>query len=374
MASHAEVRAVQPIPYFSNLRPLPDWARTASRSIDALEVRHAPMPYVPGILKSLDSFWLERSLRAPVASLHAEKALDVIDAHFGYPEGVGCVRLAQRLGVPAFITIRGFESEFVHKRIVGKQIVHALRNAAGCICVSHSLREFAMDHGVPPERLRVIHNSIDSATFRWRDKAEGRARLNLPAATPLVVSVGHLLEVKRHHVLLEAFAELRRSNDQVILAIVGGQAHEQRYPQFLKDRARELGVAQATRFLGSRPPAEVASWLQAADAFALASAREGCCNAVIEALAVGTPVVATEAGDNAYFVKDGMNGYLVPVDDPPALAAALKRALTRANWDRQRISRDIVASVGSWDSAGQRVLNFMEERLESTLRPRVAMV
>ena len=101
-------------------------------------------------------------------------------------------------------------------------------------------------------------------------------------------------------------------------------------------------------------------WLRAADVFALATEREGCCNAVLEALAVGVPVVTTPAGDNPHFVKDGQNGYIVPVDDVPATAAALDRAVSTAQWDRQSISRNL--AVGNWGNVAGQVLEYFAAR------------
>jgi glycosyltransferase involved in cell wall biosynthesis len=130
-------------------------------------------------------------------------------------------------------------------------------------------------------------------------------------------------------------------------------------------------VADAVRFAGNIPPLEVARWLQAADVFALGTAREGCCNAVLEALAVGAPVVTTPVGDNAYFVRDGVNGRVVPVDDAGAMATAISAALT-TDWDRPGIARALAQQAGSWDGVGQRVLEFMNERLTQHAAPQRA--
>ena len=115
------------------------------------------------------------------------------------------------------------------------------------------------------------------------------------------------------------------------------------------------------RFVGRIPSAEVARWLQAADVFALATSREGCCNAILEALAAGRPVVTTPAGDNAHFVRDGVNGYVVPIDDAEATAAALERALSRKDWDAEAISAGL--EVGGWDDVARDVLGFFRERV-----------
>ena len=109
MAEFADVCVLQPIPVFPALRPKPLWARERVRKLGSLEINHLPMFYVPGVLKSLDGHWLARSIRAQLTALKDSGRLQAIDAHFGYPEGVGCAIVAAELDVPYFITIRGLE-------------------------------------------------------------------------------------------------------------------------------------------------------------------------------------------------------------------------------------------------------------------------
>lgn len=360
MSASADVVAVQPIPYFPGVKPLPDWTRR-ERHLDGLRVIHAPMLYVPGVLKSADGLWLARAVSAVIERLHADSPLDAIDAHFGYPEGVGCARVARKLGVPYFVTVRGVENEYVARPPIAGQMLGALRGAAGCISVSHSLRDVIVRHGVDPSRVKVVHNAIDSSVFRTGDRDAARRAVGVPAEVPLIVSVGHLVSRKRHHVLVDAFARIVKSRPDARLAIIGARAFERRYPDDLIALAARLGIGHAVRLVGNIPPLQVADWLRAADVFALATAREGCCNAVLEALACGVPVVTTGAGDNAHFVENGTNGAIVPVDDAESLAAAIDAALGRA-WDRAAIAARLAREVGDWSAVAGRVLEFIDER------------
>jgi glycosyltransferase involved in cell wall biosynthesis len=321
------------------------------------------MFYVPKLLKTLDAMWLRRSIEATAAAMHRRGALDLIDAHFGYPDGAACMQIAERLGVPSFITVRGVENEYLQQPGIGTQLAEALRSATACICVSHSLRELIVRHGVAPERATVIQNAIDRESFRPGDRAAARQAVGVPRHAPLIVSVGHLVVRKRHHVLIEAFGRLRRRYPEARLAIIGAVAFEPDYPERLRRLAEELGLAGAVQFVGNVPQKEVVQWLRAGDVFALGTEREGCCNAVLEALACGLPVVTTPAGDNAWFVKDGVNGCIVPVDDTGAMEDALARTLARPDWDRSRISREL--PVGTWDDVGRAVVEFFRDRMES---------
>ena len=358
----ADVEVLQPIPYFPGLRRIPAWATARTRLSGGIEINHLPMFYIPKVLKSLDGYWLYRSIRDAVRRAHAERRIDAIDAHFGYPDGVGAGRAARSLGIPYFITFRGLEADYVDDPQIAPQIRDAVTHAAGCVCVAHFLRDVALRYGAEPRRIGVIHNAVDRALFKPGDRAEARAALSIEPDCKLVVSVGNLLAVKGHRTLIAAFAAVRARMPTARLAIIGGAAHEPDHPAKLAEQVRALGLGDAVTFVGKLPPPEVVRWLRAADAFALASRREGCCNAVLEALATGVPVVATSVGDNPYFVQDGANGHLVPVDDVDAFAAALEAALARESWDPARISASLRA--GDWSEVAIQVLDFFRERLQ----------
>lgn len=368
MADHASVAILQPVPYFPLVRSLPTWASDEENELGRLSASHQRMFYLPKVLKSLDAFWLYRSIINKLQSLHRNAHIDVIDAHFGYPDGVGCYLAARRLGIPFFLTFRGLEADYIDSPLVRPQITSALRHAAGCVCVSGYLRDLAIRYGADAESLRVIHNAVDRALFRPGSRLGARLKLGRPETDPLIVSVGHLAAVKGHHTLLRGFRQLQESVPNAKLAIIGGTAHEAQYPDELVSLANTLGLRNSVAFVGNIRPHEVVDWLRAADVFALATRREGCCNAVLEALATGTPVVTTPAGDNAYFVKDALNGFIVPIGDSDALASGLARALAHRYWDANRISQTL--AVGDWAQVGKQVFDFFLERINN--HPRMA--
>ncbi|MGD9597448.1 MAG: glycosyltransferase [Steroidobacteraceae bacterium] len=363
MAELADLRVVQPIPYFPVAAPLPAWARNDVRVSGQIDVLNAPMFYIPGVAKSLDARWLARSIGGRLARLHKERPIDIVDAHFGYPDGVGCMYVARRLGIPLFVTLRGFEKEFIDRPRIGQSMMAAFHAATGLIAVSHSLRRFAIEHGVPPQKIRVVHNAIDARQFSAGDRDSARRVLDIRPEVPLVLSVGHLIPRKRHHVLLEAFSRLLAGMPAARLVIIGSATPDAAYATRLRELAGALGIEASVTFAGNLPPVDVVNWLRAADVFALATAREGCCNAVLEALAVGVPVVTTPVGDNAEFVADGRNGFLFPVDDVEALTNVLRASIARGAWDRGEISGKLHASVGEWPEVASRVLEFMRESI-----------
>lgn len=327
-----------------------------------MEIDHAPMLYFPKFFKSLDSYWLYRSIRGKLFSYKQQDKLDLIDAHFGYPDGAGCVRAGRDLGVPVFITVRGVEENYFDNPSVGRGMRDALRQADGCICVSHSLAIKLMNEGIDIDRTRVIHNAVDRNKFRPAEKSSARQALDIPASRKIIVSVGNLLSVKRHDILIRAFSSLAERQPHAHLVIIGGAMHEPAHPQYLKKLARELRIADRVTFAGKLEAERVARWLNAADVFALASEREGCCNALLEALASGLPAVVTDVGDNGRFVRPGDNGYLASVGDSESMAELLILSLESEAWDRDRISSNL--RVGDWDAVASQVIDFMAERID----------
>ncbi len=353
----ADVSVLRPIPWFPFYRHV----RPNERSLqNGLAVQDRPMFYLPLVLKHLDSLWLERCIAPMLRQRQKTGTVDLIDAHFGFPTGVGCVKAAASLGIPVFVTLRGVEQEEMQQPAIARKMTDALKRADGCIAVSESLRDLIVDRGIPADKVTVISNGVDSTLFDPGSRAEARRKLGVQMDERLIVSVGNVKPVKQHHVLIEALAQVGTRRASVRLSIVGATDADSCYTARLRDLIGRLHLEDHVTLEGARPPHEVATWLQAADVFSLASRREGCCNAVLEALACGVPVVTTAAGDNERYVDPPQNGLIVPVDDSQALAEALCAALER-DWDGQAISQSV--RTRGWDDVARETLEFFQERL-----------
>jgi glycosyltransferase involved in cell wall biosynthesis len=189
-----------------------------------------------------------------------------------------------------------------------------LRRAAHVLCPSEYLRQFALGWGLDPSRVSVLPNPTPSLP-PLPEREELRRRLGLNGAT--LAFAGRLTRQKALAVALRALAEV----DGVSLWLAGDGDEA----PALERLAAELGLAGRVRFLGPRPRDQVLELFRAADAALLSSSWENFPHAVVEALAVGTPVVATATGGVAEIVRDGQNGLLVQPGDAGALAAAIRR-------------------------------------------------
>jgi glycosyltransferase involved in cell wall biosynthesis len=158
---------------------------------------------------------------------------------------------------------------------------------------------------------------------------EARRRLGLPPGVPLVAMVARLQRWKGVHVLVEAMATVHAARPDACAVIVGGPHEtEPGYPAELTAQAASLGLHEVVRFAGFQP--NVPEWMQAADVIVHASDREPFGIVVIEAMALGKPVVAGAAGGPQEIITDGVDGALVAYGDPAALARAILRYLDDA--------------------------------------------
>jgi teichuronic acid biosynthesis glycosyltransferase TuaC len=266
-----------------------------------------------------------------------EFPFSVIDAHFGHPEGVAAALIATVTGVPFTVTLRG--SEVLHAASRGRRrwMGWALRRAARVITVAESLRRFAIGLGVDPERVRTIPNGVDADVFHPRPRASVREKLQTPADRPVILTAGHLIELKGHHRAVRALAELHRKGRVAELWIAGGAGRAASFEKEILREVRDHGLEESVRFLGALSQEELAAHMSAADVFCLASSREGWPNVVHEALACGTPVVATNVGGVEDMLPAREYGIVVPPADQAELTAALGCAVGQP-WNREAIA------------------------------------
>jgi teichuronic acid biosynthesis glycosyltransferase TuaC len=351
LPADVEVRVVAPTPWFplvAGLRPgfRPEVPREEWR--DGVQVLHPRFLSFPGILKCLDGILMFLCALPTLIRLRRGFRFQVIDAHFVYPEGLAAALAGLVLRVPVTITLRGMLPLLVPFRLRRPQLRFALRRAARVIAVSESLKRDAVALGVPAEKVRVIGNGIDPQVFRPSDRTEARWSLGLPEHGPLLVSVGTLAPRKGFHLVMEAMARLTGRWPTLRFAVVGGDGAEGAMEKDLRALAARLEIADRVIFAGSRKSEELAAWYGAADLFVLATAHEGCPNVVLEALACGTPVVATPVGNIPELLGSPGVGVLVE-RTVESIAAGIDAALSRG-WDRARVRARIASRT--WQAVG----------------------
>lgn len=284
---------------------------------DDLELACVPFTALPRVARDRRPQQIQHSLLREARARHEAEPFDVVLGHFLYPDGVAAAKVAQALGLPLVLVAHGSD---VHQHCAVparlKQVAWALAHTDRLVVVSADLGRKMVAMGLPVGQPEVIACGYDPQLFHPRPRTEARARLGL-GPDRLVVFIGALRHIKRVDVILGALAKL----PGVRLALVGGG---ELAPQ-LADQARRLGLTQRVQWVGAQPHEKVPDWVAAADALVLASDREGTPTILVEALALGVPVVATAVGGIPDLVGDA--GRLVPPGQADALAAALAATL-----------------------------------------------
>lgn len=229
-----------------------------------------------------------------------------------------------------------------------------LRRAAHIYCPSAYLRRFVLAWGIPADRVTVLPNPVPSLPD-LPERDELRRAFGLNGAT--LAFAGRLTAQKSLGRALSAVAAAAG-----VRLVIAGDGPD-REP--LEQEARALGIADRVDFLGTQPRRRIVELFSAADAAILSSSWENFPHTVVEALAVGTPVLAMEAGGVGEVVRDGVNGLLVPAGDAAALAEAVRRYFGDATL-REQLRAAAAASVAAY--APERVFGELEAMLRRVAR------
>jgi teichuronic acid biosynthesis glycosyltransferase TuaC len=250
------------------------------------------------------------------------RAADVILGTWAYPDGCAAILAARTFGKPCVVKVHGTDVNTIAKRPSVRAILRrVLPRADALVSVSAALSEELEGLGVPRAKIHLVRNGVDKGVFAPHDKGEARRALGVAESAKVVLFVGRLESGKGIAELLEAFPRVRARVEDALLVVLGEGAWTAR----LAKAAAESGGAIVAP--GTRPLNEVARWLAACDALTLPSWMEGTPNVVLEALASGRPVVATNVGGIPDVLPAPEAGRLVPPRDALALADALVETL-----------------------------------------------
>jgi glycosyltransferase involved in cell wall biosynthesis len=341
-------RVVAPVPYFPSRDPrfgiyakyaqVPTWEER-----HGLTLHHPRFPAIPKVGMNISPYLLAWAVLPSVrAAIKAQGGADAIDAHYLYPDGVAATILGRALKLPVVMTARGNDVTLIARSPVPRRMIQrACERAAGIITVSAALKEGLVGMDVNPGKITVLRNGVDLKLFRPLDRQATRKRLGLTG--PTLISVGHLIERKGHDLVVEAMPSL-----QGFTLMIAGEGPEKAR---LERRIAELGLGDRVRMLGARPHAELPELYGAADALVLASSREGWANVLLEAMACGTPAVASPIWGNPEVVAKPEAGILMTERSAKGIVDAV-RALFGPRMPSREATR-AYASAFSWDATTQ---------------------
>lgn len=353
VARELPVVVVSPVPWFPGQALLRRLRRHFRPSVgfrevqDGIEVYHPRFFSFPGLFKSWDGYFMALGSYPLCRRLHAEGRLDLLDAHFVYPDGYAAHLIAKWLGLPYTVTARGTEARHIRRPALRKRMRRTLEEASHSFAVAESLKLLLTELGVDGSKITVVGNAVDTKVFYPIDRRLARDQLGLPEDSRVLVSVGGLVERKGFHRVIALLPALLARYPSLHYLIVGGPGPEGDFESRLREQVEEHGLTERVRFLGNLPQAQLKVPLSAADVFVLATRNEGWANVFLEAMACGLPIVTTDVGGNREVVRGPELGIVVPFEDSKMLDAAIADALAR-RWDREALVR--YAKSNDWPS------------------------
>jgi L-malate glycosyltransferase len=271
--------------------------------------------------RSVPHFYLEAEKRSKLSLLYGlyrllrEQRVDIVQVHGAY--GLMHSFLPARLAGVKIIYTEHAKQSILRVRRAGLAARYLPSFIARTVCVSDNLRVFFRETlGVRENRLTLVYNGIDVARFRSEHPA-----FPDKVAQRTIGCIARLTEAKDHGNLLAAFAEVVKLRGPLRLVLVG----DGELRGAIEQMVAELGISAYVDLLGSRD--DIPELLSRMDIFVLPSKREGFPVAILEAMAAGRPVVATEVGGVCEVITSGENGIIVPAGDSAKLAQALLRLL-----------------------------------------------
>jgi hypothetical protein len=275
-------------------------------------------------------WFLHSALKSRVKKLHARQPIHLIHAHAALPCGQAAMLLAADLGIPFVVTVHGLDA-FATRQVPGwfgrrcaKASAKVYHAAARVICISEHVAqrvrggfEAGIEDGFGnAAQTSVVYNGVDPSLFR--PSVPGNS------AAAEILSVGNLIPIKGHELLLRAVAAIAPKHPELQCKIIGDGPERAR----LQDLARTLRIHDRVHFLGRKPRSEVAVAMRTCTLFALPSWYEGLGCVYLEAMAAERPVIACRGQGIEEIIRHGENGWLIEAQNLGDLTAALDTLLS----------------------------------------------
>ena len=270
---------------------------------------------------------------------------DAIYGHFIMPSGFAAAEMGRKYGKPSFFAYGESSFGIVGDSFTDVQVRERLESISGVIAVSSKNRDELLAHGiVDPDKIRVFPNAIDKGIFRLIDKVSVREKLGIGHEDFVVAFVGHFINRKGSKRVSDALEQF----DDVKSIFIGAGAEEPTCDNII--------------YKGRLPHDQVAEYLNAADVFVLPTLAEGCCNAIVEAMACGLPVVSSDLPFNDD-ILDETNSIRIDPMDVKAIVCAIN-TLRENEQLRIKLSEGALQRAKSLtiESRANNILQFMENQ------------
>lgn len=351
-----EIHVVAPVPWFpftsERFGLYGKYAKVAkSEHRSGITVHHPRYPVIPKIGMNVAPQLMRWFMLPVIKKIIADGYdFDVIDSHFFYPDGAVATWIGKKLKKPVTVTARGSDIHLYPQfKVPNKVIRWTLREADLPIAVCQALAEEMLQLEPENRRVEVCRNGVDLDKFTPDSDRQGlRDRLDISGFT--LLSVGNLIELKGHHLVIEALQQLPEVN----LIIIGDGPMR----SALEQQCEQLQLQNRVTFTGLLNQQQLKGYYAAADAMILASSREGWANVLLESMACGTPVVATAIWGTPEVVASQDGGLLVQQRSAGEIAKTVQKLINNYP-DRDKVRA--YAEGFSWDATSDKLLSLYQE-------------
>ena len=288
--------------------------------IDGIKVYYVPHLIIPKILRFTYGWLMYKALMPVLKLINESSSIDLISAHWVYPDGYGAVKAAAKLSVPVTVHALGCDVNEYTKQISRRFLISkAFKNCDQVIVKSLDLEKKVLNLGCQAGQVKTILNGVDKNKFFPVEMNIARKKLNLDINKDYLLFVGNIQQEKGLVYLIDALKIARDFNGKLLIVGKGPQE------MAMRRRVKEHCIVDRVEFIGTVPHHEVPLYLSAVNALCLPSLREGCPNIVLESLSCGTPVLASSVGAVPQIITQQSFGMMVPPESAGEIAAAIPK-------------------------------------------------
>jgi glycosyltransferase involved in cell wall biosynthesis len=325
--------------------------------------RYQPVFYLPIIGRQWSArlyCWWNAALK------HEVQKADVVYASWLFPDGVAAAHLAESTNVKVWIMVLGSDTYHLRDANRRAQIQAVDARVAGYVCVCQTVAQRLVDVGIASERIHVVPNGVDPKRFYYVAPSQAHEHLSKTLESPLraaiadgisVLFVGNLVMEKGPDLCLDAFIAAAGTDNKRRLVFIGQGAMQ----ASLERRVQDAGLSERVHFVGNRPHTEIVHWMALADVLCLSSRTEGMPNVVLEALACGCPVIASDVGACDEMLNDEPAGQVVPPGDVPALRDAMTKIFDIVT---DRVALSARHGVYTWHDQANTIVQLLGEEMD----------
>lgn len=322
-----------------------EWFKNRKQISQSDRKRYFPYFYTPKIGRRFYALFMFFSMLLHSGLWLRKNKPQKILASWAFPDAVASNWLSRILGCDLYVKVHGSDIDIqCQNKARAKQVVAMSKNAKGILSVSQALADKMVKLGIEESKIQVIYNGVDHEKF-----SQDTPR---PFASDYLFFIGNLKRDKGVIELLEGFAQIADNNPELHLVYAGNGS----MMSFLKEHAKKLNISHKIKFLGNINHDDVPQWLGHAKALVLPSYHEGVPNVLLEAMACGKPIIATNVGGIPEIIDEKYCGILIPKHNKQAVSDAITNIMG-IPWDHEKIKSH--SQNFSWHKNKEQLLSFL---------------